>query len=49
VQLFQAFDAAIRGLPIGGTTTLEAKEAHVSLTGLLKVKAVNMGDAQRAC
>jgi len=25
VQLFQAFDAAIRGLPIGGTTTLEAK------------------------
>ncbi len=25
MQLFQAFDAAIRGLTIGGTTTLEAK------------------------
>ena len=40
VQLFQAFDAAVRGLSLGETTTLEAKGGEWRRDLLFEVRAV---------
>ena len=49
VQLFQAFDAAVRGLSLGETTTLEAKGGEWRRDLLFEVLALPMHTQVPAC